>query len=190
MSQIGRVLEPLVWFLRVGFSMRTKSLGSGVTIMAAFFALGACNTPTRDDFASLQREVASLQTRISAAEEKLAVVEPALPPLRSVTVYFDFDKAELDSEAEATVDGSASEFEAREMGRILIAGHTDTAGPAEYNELLSQLRANTVASELVGNGIPASVIETEALGETELAVETPDGVQKAANRRAVIDFVP
>jgi OOP family OmpA-OmpF porin len=169
--------------------MKLTSLGSGL-IVAALFALGACNTTTRGDFSSLQREVDNLQSRVSAVEEKIAAVEPAppLPELKPVTVYFAFDKADLNNEAEAVVADVASEFKARELDRISVAGHTDTAGPAEYNELLSQRRANTVATELVKSGIPASVIKTEALGETELAVETPDGVPKAANRRAVIDF--
>jgi outer membrane protein OmpA-like peptidoglycan-associated protein len=53
---------------------------------------------------------------------------------------------------------------------------------------LSQRRANTVAAELIKSGIPARIVTTEAFGETELAVQTPDGTPAQPNRRATIDF--
>ncbi len=67
-------------------------------------------------------------------------------------------------------------------------GYTDTAGPPDYNMQLSQRRANTVAAELVKSGIPAHIVTTEAFGETDLAVQTPDNTPDQANRRATIDF--
>ena len=53
---------------------------------------------------------------------------------------------------------------------------------------LSQRRANTVAAGLVKAGIPARIVTTEAFGETDLAVPTPDNTPDQANRRATIDF--
>ena len=53
---------------------------------------------------------------------------------------------------------------------------------------LSEKRAETVATELVQAGIPAEIIITEAFGETDLAVPTPDNTPDQANRRVVIDF--
>ncbi len=69
-----------------------------------------------------------------------------------------------------------------------MGGHTDTAGPAEYNMQLSQRRANAVAGQLTKEGIPSHIITTEAFGETNLAVETPPNTPLQANRRATIDF--
>ena len=67
-------------------------------------------------------------------------------------------------------------------------GHTDTAGPADYNMELSQERANTVAEALVQAGIPAQIVTTEAWGFTDLAVQTPPETPLQANRRVVMDF--
>ncbi len=124
--------------------------------------------------------------------EPVPVVEPAAPPPlpeRGV-IYFDFDKAELNPEAQAVLDDIIFDIKDRSLGGIIVQGHTDTAGPAEYNMKLSQARANTVAQELIKAGIPAEIVTTEAYGETQLAVPTPDGVPDAANRRVVIDFKP
>jgi outer membrane protein OmpA-like peptidoglycan-associated protein len=127
-----------------------------------------------------------------AVVAEVAVVEPAAPPAQplpeSGLVYFDFDKADLNTEAQATMDRVIADIQGRELGGITVGGHTDTAGPPDYNMELSQRRANTVAAELVRSGIPATIVTTEAFGETDLAVETPPDTPEQANRRATIDF--
>jgi outer membrane protein OmpA-like peptidoglycan-associated protein len=121
---------------------------------------------------------------------EVAVVEPAAPPPlpESGVVYFDFDKADLNPSAEATVNDIIADIKGRDLGGITVGGHADTAGPPDYNMQLSQRRANTVAAELVKAGIPARIVTTEAFGETDLAVPTPDNTPDQANRRATIDF--
>jgi outer membrane protein OmpA-like peptidoglycan-associated protein len=123
---------------------------------------------------------------------EMAAVEPAAPPPmplpESGQIYFEFDKYELTPEAQAALDDMIFDIKDRELGGIVSAGHTDTAGPPEYNMGLSQKRADTVANELVKAGIPAQIIVTEAFGETDLAVPTPDNTPEAANRRVVVDF--
>ena len=123
---------------------------------------------------------------------EVAVVEPAAPPAEplpeSGRVYFDFDRADLNTEAQSTMDQIIADIQGRELGGITVGGHTDTAGPPDYNMQLSQRRANTVAAELVKSGIPATIVTTEAFGETDLAVETPDNTPAQPNRRATIDF--
>ena len=123
--------------------------------------------------------------------EQIAAVEPAAPPAplpESGQIYFAFDKYDLTPEAQAALDDIIFDIKDRDLGGIISAGHTDTAGPPEYNMGLSQKRANTVATELVKAGIPAQIITTEAFGETDLAVPTPDNTPEQANRRVVIDF--
>jgi outer membrane protein OmpA-like peptidoglycan-associated protein len=123
---------------------------------------------------------------------EVAVVEPAAPPPmplpESGLVYFDFDKADLNTEAQATMEKVITDIKGRDLGGIIVGGHTDTAGPPDYNMQLSQRRANTVAAELVRSGIPATIVTTEAFGETDLAVQTGDNTPDQANRRATIDF--
>lgn len=122
----------------------------------------------------------------------VAAVEPAAPPPaplpESGRIYFEFDQADLTPEAQAALDDIIFDIRDRELGGIVAAGHADTAGPPEYNMGLSERRAETVATELVEAGIPAEIIVTEAFGETQLAVPTPDNTPEQANRRVVIDF--
>jgi outer membrane protein OmpA-like peptidoglycan-associated protein len=133
-----------------------------------------------------------IQNQTFDCPEVMAAVEPAAPPPAPLpeagTIYFEFDKADLTPEAQAALDDIIFDIRDRELGGIVSAGHTDTAGPAEYNMGLSERRAETVATELVKAGIPADIIVTEAFGETDLAVPTPDNTPDQANRRVVIDF--
>jgi outer membrane protein OmpA-like peptidoglycan-associated protein len=121
---------------------------------------------------------------------EVAAVEPAAPaPLpESGLVYFEFDKYDLTPEAQAALDDMIFDIRDRDLSGIISAGHTDTAGPPDYNMALSERRAETVATELVQAGIPSDIIVTEAFGETDLAVPTPDNTPEQANRRVVVDF--
>ena len=143
-----------------------------------------------DDWAVLTKGTYDCPEAEVVAE--VAPVEPAAPPPEplpeSGLVYFEFDRADLNPEAEATMQQIIADIQGRELGGITVGGHADTAGPPDYNMQLSQRRANTIAAELVRSGIPATIVTTEAFGETELAVDTPDGTPEQANRRATIDF--
>jgi outer membrane protein OmpA-like peptidoglycan-associated protein len=70
--------------------------------------------------------------------------------------------------------------------RIGVTGHTDTSGAATYNMALSLRRANAVKDALVREGIPAAAIAVTGRGETQLLVQTQDGVKEPQNRRVEI----
>jgi outer membrane protein OmpA-like peptidoglycan-associated protein len=67
-----------------------------------------------------------------------------------------------------------------------IYGNADSTGPAEYNQTLSENRANTVKDYLVSKGLPAEKITKIGNGEEKPIAtnDTPEGRQK--NRR--VDF--
>jgi outer membrane protein OmpA-like peptidoglycan-associated protein len=71
---------------------------------------------------------------------------------------------------------------------VAIAGHTDTSGSAAYNMGLSIRRADAVKAYMAGKGIADSAMVTKGFGETNLLVQTADGVREPQNRRAEITF--
>jgi outer membrane protein OmpA-like peptidoglycan-associated protein len=139
----------------------------------------------------IQNNGVVIQNQTADCPEVVAMVEPAAPPAplpASGLLLFDFDKYDLNTDAQAALDDIVFDIKDRELGGIMVGGHTDTAGPPDYNMTLSQQRANTVATELIKNGIPARIVTTEAFGETDLAVPTPDNTPDQANRRVTVDF--
>jgi OOP family OmpA-OmpF porin len=59
----------------------------------------------------------------------------------------------------------------------------------DYNQALSERRANTVILSLIQGGLNRSRIISEPVGETRLMVDTDDGVREPANRVAEIDLL-
>ena len=71
-----------------------------------------------------------------------------------------------------------------------VYGHTDTTGPADANQRLSEQRAQAVANYLISQGVASSRIRWMGFGETRLAVQTADGVNEPLNRRVEIKIIP
>jgi outer membrane protein OmpA-like peptidoglycan-associated protein len=111
---------------------------------------------------------------------------PPPPPVKNFLVFFDFDKSTLTPRALDIVKEAANVAKAGQNARVTCTGHTDTAGPANYNMALSLRRANTVKNALVKEGVPATSITVVGRGETALLVPTKDGVREPQNRRVEI----
>jgi outer membrane protein OmpA-like peptidoglycan-associated protein len=104
----------------------------------------------------------------------------------SYMVFFDWDRSDLSGQAQATIRQAANAWKAGGSPHITAIGHTDTSGPADYNMALSLRRATTVKNALIQQGVAANAIDTTGKGETELLVQTGDGVREPQNRRVEI----
>jgi outer membrane protein OmpA-like peptidoglycan-associated protein len=105
------------------------------------------------------------------------------------SVLFALDSARISRGAEAELAQIADAARGSPDAEIWIEGHTDTSGTREHNWELSDTRARAVADCLVSLGVDPRRLHTKGLGESGLAVPTPDEVREAANRRVVIRFI-
>ena len=64
-----------------------------------------------------------------------------------------------------------------------ISGHTDNVGDMEYNNILSQQRAQNVIDYLIRKGIPSERFFEVALGSTQPAASNDTEKGRAVNRR-------
>jgi len=78
---------------------------------------------------------------------------------------------------------------------ILVSGYTDRLGSQQYNQKLSERRADAVKAYLVKKGVDASKIDTMGMGKTLQIKSCPDGKDRKAlieclapNRRAVVEI--
>lgn len=91
--------------------------------------------------------------------------------------------------------GLALAKEASEVQMIAITGYTDRIGADDYNQDLSQRRAEAVRAALIAGGVPSTAIMAEGRGETapRVACTQPAGDALidclAPNRRVVISGV-
>ena len=114
-----------------------------------------------------------------------AAVAPS-PVSRSYIVFFDWDKADLTVRARQIVAEAASSSIKVQYTRLEVNGYTDASGTAAYNQSLSVRRAQSVAAELVKDGVPMSAITIQGFGETHPLVPTGAGVREPQNRRVEI----
>jgi outer membrane protein OmpA-like peptidoglycan-associated protein len=117
----------------------------------------------------------------------VAVAPAAAPsPTRTYLVFFDFDRADLTDRARQIIAEAAQNAGRVQTTRIEVAGHADRSGSPQYNQRLSQRRADAVASELSRLGVARSNISVQAFGESRPLVATADGVREPQNRRVEI----
>jgi outer membrane protein OmpA-like peptidoglycan-associated protein len=120
----------------------------------------------------------------------VAAAPAPAPAPADYTVYFDFDSWTLTAEDLKVITDVINNARAGGQAHINIVGHTDTSGPAPYNQRLSLRRANVVVEALVDLGARRNAINATGVGENDLAVQTGDNVKEAKNRRAVITLQP
>ncbi len=102
----------------------------------------------------------------------------------SQLIYFDISSAELSPDAKKALDNVVGFMRMNPQVKIAIYGHTDNSGEINFNQLLSEERANAVANYLFLQGITEEQLVAKGFGATiPLAYNTtPEG--RALNRRA------
>ena len=122
----------------------------------------------------------------AAGPVAVATDPPAAAPSLSMAIRFDFDSARLRPEGAAVLDrlATALQTDALKDSRFLIEGHTDAKGGIDYNQRLSQLRADEVRRYLMAHGLAAQRLSAVGKGAQEPANPAEPGA--AVNRRVRI----
>ena len=117
--------------------------------------------------------------------QTMAPMSPA-----NYTVYFDFDKSVINPAGQEVINQVLADAAKHAPSSVSVTGHTDRAGPEDYNMALSLRRADSVRSALIAGGVAADKITVAGRGESEPAVPTADGVREPKNRRVEIILQP
>ncbi|MEQ8514599.1 MAG: OmpA family protein [Chromatocurvus sp.] len=133
--------------------------------------------------AETAREAAEYQRQISALQAE--TTERGLV-LTLGDVLFATGSAELQSGGNRNLDRLVAFLNEYPERTVLIEGHTDNVGNAEYNRGLSQRRADSVRSYLIQQGIPSQSLSASGIGLARPIADndTPGGRQQ--NRRVEI----
>jgi outer membrane protein OmpA-like peptidoglycan-associated protein len=139
------------------------------------------------------------QERATEQQQRAAELQQELSELRAkqtdrgivVTlgdVLFDTDKARLKPAAYGTMDRVAQVLKGSAERRVLIEGHTDSTGSAEYNTALSERRADAVRTALLERGIPSEQVHAIGRGESMPVASNDNAGGRQANRRVELVF--
>ena len=122
-----------------------------------------------------------------AAAAKSSVTQSKIT-LQADTLY-DFDKATLKAEGQATLDKIAKDLSKIKLEVIIAVGNTDSVGTDAYNMALGQRRAQSVKAYLVSKGVDGSRIYTESKGKSNPVASNATAEGRAKNRRTDIEVV-
>jgi len=176
-----------------------------VFIVAALAFLGACVTepekpapqpaPAAKPAAAPQPQAVPAPPPPVAKPQPEAPKKPAIVNLAS-TELFEFNKAVLTKEARAKIDTEvvAKLGDLRDVRYIIVNGHADRLGSTQYNQKLSEKRADAVRAYLVSKGVAADKVETLGFGKTLPVKSCPDQKERkglieclSPNRRVVVE---
>ncbi|ABQ67538.1 cell envelope biogenesis protein OmpA [Rhizorhabdus wittichii DC-6] len=112
--------------------------------------------------------------------------------IKSTTnVHFDTGKTELSAEDKAHLCSTASTAEATENALMLVVGYTDSTGSDDFNQELSEKRANRVINYLqqACGWKPYRMLTPTGMAKADPAAtnDTPEG--KAQNRRVAVNIL-
>lgn len=123
------------------------------------------------------------------AELEAPVVEEVDVISLSSDVLFEFDKYDIRPEFTAELDAAADTLLANPDVTIRIDGHTDSIGTEEYNQGLSERRANAVADYLEAAGVARDRMTVAGFGESQPVASNDTAEGRALNRRVDIDLI-
>jgi len=134
---------------------------------------------------------------VAAAPTETKSVETARPKAGVVTtdgnvvhadVYFDFKSARLRADAAKLLQDKAATMSHTDTWAVLVTGYSDIHGPAGYNRVLAQRRAETVKQFLVELGVPESSVKVVALGPEAALCDDPGTECQQLNRRVHLEI--
>jgi len=144
-----------------------------VAASAAVILAGCSKKPVRPDPSA----TALGQQRADGVIEDANTIRGLLQP-----VYFDFDRSNVKAEERAKLQAAKEYLDKNPTYRLLLEGHCDWRGTAEYNLGLGDHRASAAKKYLTSIGVPADKLETLSKGSEE-ATKNADDATRAKDRR-------
>ena len=99
-------------------------------------------------------------------------------------VQFAYDSAAINPSEQSKLQAVADSMKSNPGVKLLVEGHCDERGTAEYNRALGERRALATREALIGVGVDGSSIQTISYGKDKPLVATHDESSWAKNRRA------
>lgn len=133
--------------------------------------------------AEMQGQVEVLQEEVedlSATETDRGMV------LTLGDILFEVNESDLKNSSTSGINKVAEFLNNYPEREILIEGHTDSTGSAEYNQELSVARAESVKDALVSYGVDSDRIDTDGFGQDRPVADNDTDFGRTQNRRVEI----
>ena len=139
-----------------------------------------------DDAEKIQASPTTVQADQKKEMAKKQGVRPF--PDRKMLIYFKHNSNDLPDEAFEALNRIAEFMIHNPESKVSVKGYTDSSGSRSYNVSVSQFRANTIKSYLVGKGVRPSHINAVGLGPEDPIATNATEAGRRSNRRVEIEL--
>ena len=138
----------------------------------------------------MDRQEAALRERLRASGVSVTRYEDTIVLNMPGNVTFATDSSDVTSDFYPVLDSVSEVLSEFDQTYVDVVGHTDSTGAADYNQRLSERRADSVAGYLESREVLAARLVVSGAGERRPMADnaTPDG--RALNRRVEIVLTP
>lgn len=159
--------------------------GRGALIGAAVGALAgtAVGAYLDNQQAELNASLANTGTQVQRTGDTIVINVPS-------TVSFDTNSSVVKPGFYPTLDKIAATLVQYPQSYVDIAGHTDSTGTPQYNQQLSQARAQSIASYLISRGVSSARVAVRGFGATTPIASNDTPAGREQNRRVEIQIRP
>jgi OOP family OmpA-OmpF porin len=117
---------------------------------------------------------AAEEAKWKAERERKDTIEKRIAELGFV--YFDFNSSVVNKSSKGVLNAIVVLLEEIPSLQLKVTSHTDSRGPAEYNDWLSEKRIQSTKAYLISKGVDTAKLQAESYGETQLLNECSDGI--------------
>lgn len=136
----------------------------------------------------MDKQAREIKEALPSAEVE-RVGEGIMLTLGDNAIHFDTNKSTLSATAKANLKKLVPVFKNYEDTNIVIYGYTDSTGKVEYNQKLSERRANSVKDYLATNGIDNTRFTTKGMGVNDPIATNETAEGRSKNRRVEFAIV-
>jgi outer membrane protein OmpA-like peptidoglycan-associated protein len=105
-------------------------------------------------------------------------------------LLFDFNKVDIKPEHQQEIVRLATQLNKYDLQKLKIVGHTDNIGNPEYNQKLSEERAQSVSAIFINQGFKPNNLTVLGRGSNQPFVPNTSDENRASNRRVNVIIIP
>lgn len=176
---IGAAAGAVIGLLTKGDKLQNALIGAGVGAIAG----GGVGYYMDVQEAKLRQRLEGTGVSVTRMGDNITLNMPS-------NITFALNSADLNAQFYNALDGVSMVLKEYDKTVIEVAGHTDSSGSDQYNQALSQRRAQSVAGYLGSHGVNNQRLMTVGAGEAHPVASNDTEQGRASNRRVELTIVP
>jgi outer membrane protein OmpA-like peptidoglycan-associated protein len=176
---IGAAAGAVVGLLTKGDKLQNALIGAGVGALAG----GGVGYYMDVQEKKLRDRMAGTGVTVTRMGDNITLNMPS-------NITFALNSSDLNAQFFNALDGVSMVLKEYDKTVIEVAGHTDSSGSDQYNQSLSERRAQAVAGYLGSHGVKTQRLITIGAGEGHPVASNDTEQGRAANRRVELTIVP